>query len=381
MKRCDLMDTRKFKGYKVKDNVLFGDDNRLFLFQGAHMQFDYLCGKKEVSIHSIENFNSNINQRRVFCQDKEINYLHVIFPCKPLIYNSSLNNLSLKPIYSDSHQSEGVLYPIDDLNFDNAYYKNDTHCSPKGSWKCLNAILKKLSLEHKEEPLFNNELRTSGDLAVMINETDRSEEIEVFCGLKNRKIRSIREFSNQLMVQRNNGVIKILINSLPVFDKRVLIFGDSFFGGNLLAMLSEFFKEVVYVRTPYFQSDIIPFIEPDIILTGQAERYLTAGLSDKNFLPMFSEYIFSGYKNNTDDNFNKALKAILSPKGGPVYKHWRNSFVGNSLRNKAISLKKNDLRLALDLINLASQALQGNDKITAIRDSIKSEYEHSLMGN
>tara|TARA_R110002020_G_scaffold387781_1_gene598526 strand:- start:890 stop:2020 length:1131 start_codon:yes stop_codon:yes gene_type:complete len=374
------MEPHIFEGYKVKNNVIFGDDDKLFLFQGAHAQFDYLCGKKEVSIYSIEEFNSNIKKRRAFCLDRGKDYLHVIFPCKPIIYQNNFNNLSFKPIYSDKHQSEGVLYPLNYLNFESSYYKNDTHCSPKGSWECLTAIFKELSLEHQEEPLFKSEVRASGDLAVMIDETERSEEIEVFCGLKDRNIRSIREFSNQTMVQRNNGVIKILTNSFPVFDKRVLIFGDSFFGGNLLAMLSEFFKEVIYVRTPYFQSDLVPFIDPDIVLTGQAERYLTSGLSDNNILPIFSEYIFSGYDNSKiDDSFNKALKAILSPKGGAVYNHWRNSFVGNSLRNKALSLKKSNLRLALDLINLASQALQGNDKINSIRDSIKSEYEYSVI--
>jgi len=93
--------------------------------------------------------------------------------------------------------------------------------------------------------------------------------------------------TNQEAIKGNNGAIKISSNSFPVFKKRLVIYGDSFFGGTLLKILSEFFEEIFYMRSPYFHDDLLRFIQPDYVLTGQAERYLAGGISDSNKLPAF----------------------------------------------------------------------------------------------
>lgn len=70
---------------EIKNNVLVGRDNYLFLYEGRHNQFSYLIGKKKVSQGSIDNFNNNIKNRKEYLSSKNIEYRHIVFPSKPLL--------------------------------------------------------------------------------------------------------------------------------------------------------------------------------------------------------------------------------------------------------------------------------------------------------
>jgi len=154
------------------------------LYQGAHKQFSYLTGLLELPRESIEEYKKNILKRSHFCSLESIKYLHVVFPSKPVIFEASLQevNILVKSLFSQEHKHQNVIYPVEKLRFDGSYYKNDTHCSPKGSWACALEILKNLDLKSFEHPIFNKQVRVSGDLAVMLGNKELTEEIEQFSG-------------------------------------------------------------------------------------------------------------------------------------------------------------------------------------------------------
>lgn len=121
----------------------------------------------------------------------------------------------------------------------------------------------------------------------------------------------VRFFSNSSAISGNTNDIAIFCNKSPVFNKRVLIFGDSFFKG-MLSIISSLFRDVVYLRSQYFHKEVATLMSPDIILTGSAERYLSKVNSD------FSDadcHIMRLYGDSTyipKANFIEAYKAQLS---------------------------------------------------------------------
>ena len=56
----------------IKNNVLFGKDDYLFLYNGGQKQFDYLLGKEKVNKQCIDNFVANIENRTEYFNNKSI---------------------------------------------------------------------------------------------------------------------------------------------------------------------------------------------------------------------------------------------------------------------------------------------------------------------
>ena len=86
----------------VINNVLIGESNQLFLFEGNYNQFSYLSNPEIVSITSKNNFVENVRRRRCFADHHKIPYLHVVIPCKPLV----VRNKAPEPYrHNDRHRS------------------------------------------------------------------------------------------------------------------------------------------------------------------------------------------------------------------------------------------------------------------------------------
>ena len=62
--------------------------------------------------------------------------------------------------------------------------------------------------------------------------------------------------------------------SCCMVNKIVLIFGDSFFR-MMLIHLSAIFSRVICLRTRFLHPEMVTLIRPDVIFTGNAERYLS----------------------------------------------------------------------------------------------------------
>lgn len=158
-----------------------------------------------------------------------------------------------------------------------------------------------------------------GDLGVMIGgEAIEREYIEGFSFESN-----VHSFSINDALPGNTGEMRMKINSRALLKKRILIFGDSFFVG-CLNILTHFFEEVFYMRSPFLIKEVANCLEPDYVLTGNAERYLVDVVDGSKARPFFLNYINENVKM---DKLNardvKAFTAFFSSKKSTAYKSWR----------------------------------------------------------
>ena len=121
----------------------------------------------------------------------------------------------------------------------------------------------------------------SGDLALHFDPA-RTETFELLAGRWR-----VLALGNGLSAG-NDGILDILISRDAVFSKRLLVFGDSFLR-QMLTMLSRFFAEIVFCRTRFFHTEMMELLRPDVVLTGNVERYLSSVPSDRE-RPFFLNY-------------------------------------------------------------------------------------------
>lgn len=315
----------------IEKNVLIGKDNWLFLWSGGQNQFDYLRGLLEVDQQSIENFTSNITLRKKYLSTRGIQYKHVVFPSKPLLKRKHIpkeysNIQSLFEKYYQKNCSEisgDIIYPLERLvhteKNHSTFHKLNTHNSDVGYYQISTEILNNLEIETislEEIPSMN--LQVSGDLAKMLNSPDKS--TESFLKLPFDMSESFT-IGNQEFLPGNTNDVLISFNAQSLTTKRALIFGDSFFKGTI-KFLKPYFKDILYIRSQHIHKEIIEGFSPDIVLSGNAERYLNKVESDS----AASNFIMKLYGNklyNPSASYIKALDAQLSFAFYPnTYKNW-----------------------------------------------------------
>lgn len=310
--------------YVVKNDVLCVDEQWYFLFGGNHSPFDFYTGKKKINKSIIDAFNENIESRNNFCKLNKILYAHIIFPAKAAVMRELL--ISEFPEFNYIHNEflnhNSVLYPLDVVsNCDEAFYKTDTHNTPIGSWLILKYLLAFLKIKVDLEPKFIKSSKV-GDLTKMYG-VSTPEVYQNFVGFNDVKYAGFDK-SNRSALIGNTGEMRVIRNFRALLDKRVLIFADSFVNESMLEQMSWIFREVFYIRSSNFIYEIIDFVEPDIILSGQAERYLSSVTADNNREFFFAKYLISDMINYSllPKGFNRALNAMLSFKNTKNYLDW-----------------------------------------------------------
>ncbi len=317
----------------VIKNVLIGTGNQLFLYEGNYNQFSFLSGKELVSKESKINFISNLNQRKNYALQRDIDFLHVIFPCKPLVlrhncpepYRSNIRSLflhSYSPLFpTRDYEKEQILYPlaalINEQTVQDCYWSNDTHISAAGQLCIYREIGRFIRGISSNFPLFriHKQLR-QGDLGMMLGET------EPLSSLCFPWIGETLQFSNTKELPGNTGDVVITHNPLSKSDRRLVLFGDSFIK-TILHLFAQDFRTILYIRGPYFQPDMIDLFEPDVLITSETERYLAGVDSDNNG----SSLLFSSIRPSTDykptEDFKEAFSAQLSHRSHPqITEQW-----------------------------------------------------------
>ena len=323
----------------IKNNVLIGKDGWLFLYQGGQKQFDYLRGIEKVNNVSINNFISNITSRQKYFNDKDIKYKHVVFPSKPIVKNLNLPEdyneiISLfLNYYSNKLINESVIYPLENLKemeiSHATFQKFNTHNTNYGYLEIVNTILKSLFMKPINENNFSVFKKyVGGDLCNMLGSKDVNEEEFIDLNIAEKYI-----ISNKSFLPGNTNEVTILHNEKALTKKRLIIFGDSFFKGTL-KFFQLCFYDILYVRSTFIHKDIIENFLPDIVLTGNAERYLSYVVSDtraNNFL--FDLYGKTTYKPNNE--YIDALRACMSFKNyNHIYQTWISIINNNAYVNK-----------------------------------------------
>ena len=307
----------------IENGVLIGREGQLFLVGGAHSVLDFASGKALVPDASYAVFEANVAQRAIWAAARRASYLHVIFPDKqsvllddyPLPRPVRLGEMYLRRAAS---VAERVLYPRDMLRQHQGacFLKTDTHLSDRGIILATIAVVERITGTdcgvHATNLLANltSKRNLCGDLGSKLMPQVFAEESFLVCPSQ------AHEFSNRL--SGNNGLADIWISPGALLDKRLLIFGDSF-ARNMAKVLSFFFKDILFTRTPFFHVDIVDQMQPDYIISENVERYLANVKPDRD-RPCFHMYPYlgpAGASYSPGRDFAEAFSAMLSYPRGP----------------------------------------------------------------
>jgi len=301
----------------IENGVLFGEEGQLFLASGGHAVIDFALGKRKVSPESISVFSENLLSRGDCAQRHCVPYVHVIFPDKQSVLTKLFplgEPVCLGDVYLQgaSEVANSVLYPRDLLRElgPASFQQTDTHLSDLGTAAVACSLLDRLfKVSHATDfrnivDAINVPQKWVGDLGRRF--VPELSEIR----LTFPRGRSIKWFNNNVS-GGNNGIVDLTFNAEARYDKRLLIFGDSF-GRELARFLVHFIREVIFLRTPFFHHEMFDQISPDLVVTENVERYLSSCSSDE-LRPSFLLYPFLGDGQCAPNKeFAKAFSAVLS---------------------------------------------------------------------
>ncbi len=301
----------------LENGVIKGTGGHLFLADGGHHILEVVSGRRLISRNTIENFRVNITSRQEYVEQANVRYVHAIFPDKqsvlrqyfPLPDPICLGSLHLR----ESPMLQGVVfYPVDLLrdSEEKVFQSNDTHMTDYGSALVTTELVEVLTGEPQaahfkkiaKQIIFKRQI--SGDLGSKL--TPSPVVTELFL----QPNWPIKWLHNDL-VGGNNGIVEIRLAKNAVYPLRLLWFGDSF-GRGCLQILSYFFREVIFLRTPFFHPDMFDQIKPDIVVTQNVERYLDTCKPDDQRPSFFMFPHLSGLKYEPGREFARAFSAMLS---------------------------------------------------------------------
>ncbi len=294
-----------------------------YLIGGKHSVLKYITGASTPTPQSRQNFFENIAARRKAVEASGVRYGHVIFPDKHSVLTEDfpfqpvhrLGDLYMSDIPAGlaPYVSPALLYPAQALqhHVPPAYSALDTHLTAQGALAVLRMMLARIGIEagavldHVQARIITTINRT-GDLGIKFVPSIYQEDMILNPDWPLTELRRPGGF--------NDGMIDILFNPAATHDKTVLLFGDSFFRG-MLKHLSAVFSRVILLRTRFFHPEMLALIKPDVVFTGNAERYLADVAPDSE---AFGFELYSEVRQlpalREDAAFLAAWRAVTSPR-------------------------------------------------------------------
>jgi hypothetical protein len=325
-----MADTNSRMPGTLENGVLFGEAGHLFLADGGHAVLDFVTGRRQITAESVAIFAGNILSRWRVCAAVGVPFVHVIFPDKQSVLVEQFPYpdpicLGERYLAARPEIAPHIIYPRAELRAigDGSFQKTDTHLTDLGTVVVTKAVLDYLFKKSHVEETKNiiSGIKASqdwiGDLGGRFE--PKLKETRLFYNERG----SLMWFHNSL-TGGNNGIVDILLNKNFVYNKRVLIFGDSF-GRELARFMGFFVKEVIFLRTPYFHQEMFEQIAPDIVISDNVERYLSSCMADEA-RPAFMLYPYLGsgvYAPSKE--FAEAFSALLSFPRKP-YKEFMRKF-------------------------------------------------------
>jgi len=357
------MNIENNKNLECKNNVVrIVKSNILFLHQknSAQRQFDYFTGLMKISNEVINNFNDNVKGNYEFCNRKNIQYLHIVFPGKISILKEELKrvDVNVNQLYCEQHTKTHVLYPLPKEKPYLSVEKYGTHNTSYGYWNIICDVLTQIKIPINFNPIFESHDVYSGGLSKKLGREMPASPQLFFKGIEGYEP-ILFEFDNSDALKGNTGKLIFKLNFNAPIKKRIVLFGDSFFVG-ASNILSHIFEEVIFLRSPFIIKDIASSLQADIILTGNAERYLVNTPSALHSAPYFIKYFNKRFDSQKlSDEYIDAIEHLFLGKENKKYLNWKQ----NILISRAKELKnKGDLVTAIQIIEHANN-LYSNDEI------------------
>jgi hypothetical protein len=261
--------------------ILAGAEGHLFLTGGYHDVRDYFTGIRTPTPQSVAAFAQNAAARQQLCARARVDYASIVFPEKLAALSALVDfpvRSLLRDVYAPATDASALpLYPIRQLAEPKYWKQTDTHLAHGGTLRVLELLLAERFAA--EWPGFRAHLRDnirvhgfSGDLGRKLTppqrEKTKSYDAPDTVGIESNGVKGA-----------NDGVMFIVRNPASVSDRRLLIFGDSFFR-MILPQLAYFFRDIVFCRSRFFHAELVDAVAPDTVFVGCAERYLADCVGD-----------------------------------------------------------------------------------------------------
>ncbi|MFT4805497.1 MAG: hypothetical protein ACI83B_003315 [Sediminicola sp.] len=326
----------KLFGFNPPENKIFYEndviqfDNSPFLFLKQHdvaqHQYQYFLGERTLTEQKYELFERNAAFNVDYCMKKEITYQHIVFPAKIPVFSSLFRQagIDVKSLFCKRHKHNNVHYPYSTLDMDHDYMVQDTHNSDIGKIKLVKFMMSQLNVDYIEHTPIWKDAEVVGDMGKRLGRSGyREKKLVGFEGLKTKP----KLFSTTSALSGNSGQIFFSINPNAAKNSRILLFGDSFIH-TCINIFAHQFTEVIYIRSPFVIPDIADNLEPDYIITSNAERYLTSIQDAEAKKPYFLNYFSSAFNPSNFSLANKnALFALFSGRRSHTYNVWKRKVV------------------------------------------------------
>ena len=296
------------------DDVYEGGEGQLFLIGGHHDVRELFTGDRTPTMASISAFRENAAGRMVFCHRAGLRYASIVFPEKlaalralvPFPVRSLVRDVYLPGSGADAHA--WPLYPLDRLRKPRFWLRTDTHLSQAGALQVLESLLADSAGEawtafrqHVQENLHTDTF--TGDLGRKLTPPAREK-------LKSYTSPETLQIESNGTNGANDGVMFIAVNEASTFNRRLLIFGDSFFR-LILPELSYFFREIVLCRSRFFHYELVDAVQPDTVYFGCAERYLSDCVPDADRPHFFTIPFVKGKASRPTAGFAGAFSRVF----------------------------------------------------------------------
>lgn len=319
----------KTRPLEIENSITFGKDGFIFLTGGNHQIKRHFTKSNTVSNTNINTFYDNIKFRKKICETNNSHFQHFIFPEKLYLSRDKANEKT-HSIYlenfTDQSCNKNITYLL--LSHKSSFkfnHKTDTHFNLFGNLEALKEII-------------NND----SDVDEYIHKVKENTYIEFFSGDLGTKTKpntqelkvNYRPFFSYTrehngLTGGNNGIIDIVINKDALYDKKLLIFGDSFFR-SLLPHLTYFYKDIMFFRTGNFHNEIFKIYKPDLVFTGNAERYLTNVNADSYNEDFFSYLKSSHVQHSPSNEFELLFRKRVGYKYSDFIDRFNISSLGGS---------------------------------------------------
>ena len=302
------------------DPVHVGEDGWLFLVSGSNAVIDLYKNDSSFTPVMAQQWVALLRKRARHFEELGIQYLHLPAPEKLTIlhqyYRGDIENVNGSPLLqlAKNHAAQVPclvnVAPFLSRQIDKfpVYWKTDTHWSFWGCYAAYQILCGRMGVDvysdllnypyQEGEVMFDLGAKVEGG----IPETARFYELT-----QNAK----RSYANPIVRFKEEQKLvddaHLHVGSHVVFknehedavDKKLVLFGDSFseYRPHLLTgMLAETFREVHFIWNSNIDYEYINMIQPDIVVSELAERFMTRLPTDKLDIQSFAGERLSVYK-------------------------------------------------------------------------------------
>lgn len=253
---------------RICNDVLIGDDDWLFAYQGTNFMHNILQGKSALTCEQIETWKTVLGQRKAFCSSLGTggaDYHFIILPLKQCVYPEKLPGYSISENRPALQLAKNTLacYPLSFFQElkkqKDCYYQYDTHWNDFGS-DTFYAHLSGQKLSAKLETFQAVPLH---DLWIKIHKEPCP---EALCYRYPQ--------NNIIYYNKIENVGGLIICENKTHAKHVgVIFGDSFSRFSINT-ISQYFSHLFFFQTTGFDTDILKQIQANVVINCHAENFI-----------------------------------------------------------------------------------------------------------